>query len=379
MSEPSPARPTVVVIGGGYAGINTAKFLDDVADVVLVEPKDDFVHNVASLRALADPSWLPRIYLPYDRLLGNGRVIQGRAAKVEAGRVTLGSGEEIQADYIVLATGSGYPFPAKSDTDSTDAAHGKVRAAHAALAAAQRVLLVGAGPVGIELAGEIKAAWPGKHVTLLDAADDVLGARFRDDLKAELRRQLTAIGVELMLASPLRQAPPTAPGELRAFTVTTQSGTEISADLWFRCYGVSPVSDYLAGDLAGARRADGFIEVTPFLQVAGQDRVFAAGDVSTADHKMAGLARRQAELVAGNIRALITGDGDLSSYQASPPVIIVPIGPEGGSGQLPGSDDLATAERVAEVKGREMMVGRYSELFGVTAPAGEAGTRSPAS
>jgi apoptosis-inducing factor 2 len=379
MSEPSPARPTVAVIGGGYAGINTAKFLDDVADVVLVEPKDDFVHNVASLRALADPSWLPQIYLPYDRLLANGRVIQGRAAKVEAGRVTLASGEEIQADYIVLATGSDYPFPAKSDTDSTDAAHGKVRAAHAALAAAQRVLLVGAGPVGIELAGEIKAAWPGKHVTLLDVADDVLGARFRDDLKAELRRQLTAIGVELMLASPLRQAPPTAPGELRAFTVTTESGTEISADLWFRCYGVSPVSEYLAGDLAGARRADGFIEVTPFLQVAGQDRVFAAGDVSTADHKMAGLARRQAELVAGNIRALITGDGDLASYESSPPVIIVPIGPEGGSGQLPGSDDLATPERVAEVKGREMMVGRYSELFGMTAPAGEPGTRPPAS
>jgi NADH dehydrogenase FAD-containing subunit len=371
MSQPSPARPVVVIIGGGYAGVNAAKALDDVADVVLVEPKDDFVHNVASLRALADPSWLPRIYLPYDRLLASGRVIQGRAAKVEAGRVTLASGEEIQADYIVLATGSDYPFPAKSDTDSTGAAHGKVRAAHAALAAAQRVLLVGAGPVGIELAGEIKAAWPGKHVTLLDVADDVLGARFRDDLKAELRRQLTAMGVELMLASPLRQAPPTAPGELKAFTVTTESGTEISADLWFRCYGVSPVSDYLAGELAGARRPDGFVEVTPFLQVAGQDRVFAIGDVSTADHKMAGLAGRQARLAADNIRALITGEGDLASYESSPPVIIVPIGPEGGSGQLPGSDDLATAERVAEVKGREMMVGRYSELFGMTAPASE--------
>jgi apoptosis-inducing factor 2 len=106
MSEPSQARPAVVIIGGGYAGVNAAKALDDVADVVLVEPKDDFVHNVASLRALADPSWLPRIYLPYDRLLASGRIIQCRAAKVEAGRVTLASGEEIQADYIVLATGS---------------------------------------------------------------------------------------------------------------------------------------------------------------------------------------------------------------------------------------------------------------------------------
>jgi apoptosis-inducing factor 2 len=373
MSNPATVRPTVVVIGGGYAGINAAKSLDDVADVVLVEPKDAFVHNVASLRALADPSWLPRIYLPYDGLLANGRVIQDRAAKVDAGRVTLASGEEIHADYIVLATGSAYPFPAKSDVDSTAAAHGKVRSAHAALAAAQRVLLVGAGPVGIELAGEIKAAWPDKQVTLLDVADDVLGARFRQDLKAELRRQLTGIGVELLLASPLREAPPTAPGELQTFTVVTESGTEVTADIWFRCYGVIPASDYLAGDLADARRADGFVEVTPFLQVAGQDRVFAAGDVSTADHKMAGIAGRQAQLVAGNIRALITGDGDLTSYQASPAVIIVPIGPDGGSGQLPGSDDLATRERVSQAKGRDMMVDRFTELLGIAAPAGEAG------
>ena len=84
MSMASPARKTVVVIGGGYGGITAAKSLDDVADVVLVEPKDAFVHNVAALRALVDPAWLPRIYLPYSGLLSHGRV--RRAAGVRAGR-----------------------------------------------------------------------------------------------------------------------------------------------------------------------------------------------------------------------------------------------------------------------------------------------------
>src|SRR5271169_1280347 len=106
MSDLSPARPTAVVLGGGYGGVNVAKSLDDVASVVLVEPKDAFVHNVAALRALVDPSWLPRIYLPYGSLLSRGRVMQDRAAKVDAGRVMLASGEELPADYIVLATGS---------------------------------------------------------------------------------------------------------------------------------------------------------------------------------------------------------------------------------------------------------------------------------
>ena len=143
MADSSPAMPTVVVLGGGYAGIQVAPPLDDLADVVLVEPKDDFVHNVAALRALVDPSWLKRIYLPYSGLLGNGQVIRDRAIKADAGRVVLASGSELSPDYLVLATGSSYPFPAKSDLPGTEAAHTKVRGTHAALAAADRVLLLG--------------------------------------------------------------------------------------------------------------------------------------------------------------------------------------------------------------------------------------------
>ncbi len=365
----------MVIIGGGYAGISVARDLDEVASVVLVEPKDAFVHNVAALRALVDPAWLPRIYLPYGGLLSHGRVVQDRAVKVDTGRVVLASGEELAADYLVLATGSSYPFPAKSDTDRTVDAHEQTLGTHAALAAAARVLLVGAGAVGIELAGEIKAVWPSKRVTLVDVADDVLGGPFRADLKAELRRQLAALGVQVLLGSPLRAAPPTEPGELRTFTVATEAGTEVTADIWFRCYGVSPVSDYLAGGLAAARRADGHIEVTATLQVPGQDRVFAIGDVSTADRNVAGAASRQAAVVAASIRALIeAGPGapaaGLGEYEPAPPGIVVPIGPEGGSGQRPGREELLPPEVVAQLKGRDMMVARFAQMLGV--PVGEA-------
>lgn len=365
MGEPAQARPVVAVLGGGYAGVNVAKSLDDVAEVLLIEPKEAFVHNVASLRALVAPSWLPRVYLPYAGLLSHGRVIRDRAAKVDAGRVELASGQAIQAGYVVLATGSAYPFPAKSDVDSTAVAHDKVLAAHAALAAAGRVLLLGAGPVGIELAGEISAIWPDKHITMVDPAGDILGARFRPELKAEIRRQLAALGIQVLLGARLAMDPPGEPGELGTFTVRTESGAELTADIWFRCYGVRPVSDYLAGSLAGARQPDGRVAVAPSLQVVGQGRVFALGDVATADHPMAGAAGRQAAIVAGNIRAFITGQGSLAEYEPPPPGIIVPIGPAGGAGQRGGQEELLPAEVVAELKGRDMMVDRYIELLGV--------------
>ena len=358
-------RPTVVVVGGGYGGIRVAKALDETSDVVLVEPKDAFMHNIAALRALVDPSWLPRIFFPYEGLLANGRVVRDRAVLVDPHRVVTAAGEEIDADYIVLATGSSYPFPAKTDLVDTDHAQEQVRETHRALASADRVLLLGAGPVGIELAGEIRHAWPDKSIVLLDFADKVLGGPYLPQLKAELLRQLVGSRIEVLLGSPLRQAPPTEPGELATFTVTTEAGVEVTADIWFRCYGVVPNSDYLGKALAPARRADGFIDVTRTLQVTGQTTVFALGDLSTADAKMAGFAGRQAAIVADNINALAQGKTDLAEYQSMGVAIAVPIGPVGGAGQFPGQDEVVGPETIAEVKGRDLMVDRYGEFFGL--------------
>jgi apoptosis-inducing factor 2 len=113
--------------------------------------------------------------------------------------------------------------------------------------------------------------------------------------------------------------------------------------------------------------SDGFVTVGPALQVAGHDNVFAIGDVSTADAKMARMAGMQAKLVAENIIKMVKGDNDLAAYQPFGPAIVVPIGPEGGSGQLPGQEDLASREMVATVKGLDLMVDRFAEILGPTA------------
>jgi apoptosis-inducing factor 2 len=371
MTGDQQSQPTVVVVGGGYGGTAVAKALDETANVVLVEPKDAFMHNVAALRALVDPTWLPRIFMPYQGLLARGQVVRDRAARVEPGLVVTASGEEIPADYVVLATGSSYAFPAKTDQIDTEKAQEQVRAAHRALVQADRVLLLGAGPVGIELAGEIRAVWPEKSIVLLDERDDVLSGPFRPELRVELRAQLDEFKVELILGSRLGQAPPTAPGELGSFTVSTEDGTEVHADIWFQCYGVVPTSDYLGHALLPARRPDGFIEVGPTLQVTGQTTVFALGDLSTADAKMAGFAGRQAVTVAANINTLISGGVDLVDYESMGPAIVVPIGPAGGAGQFPGQDEIVGREVVSEVKGRDMMVDRFAALFGEAVAAGE--------
>ncbi|HEX6470033.1 MAG TPA: FAD-dependent oxidoreductase [Streptosporangiaceae bacterium] len=356
---------TVIVVGGGYGGAATAKGLDEVADVILVEPRDAFVHNIAALRGLVDPEWTDRVFFPYGGLLGRGRWIRDRAARVDAGSVTLGSGDRVTGDYIVLATGSDYPYPAKMDVDDSAAAKAKLRDTRAALQEAGRVLLLGAGPVGLELAGEIKAVWPDKGVTLVEPLDDIVAGDYDAELRAELRRQLAEMDVELVLGTSLAAEPPGRPGEAKTFTVTTGSGREITADIWFRCYGVAPNTDYLAPELAAARQPDGYLKVTPQLRLEGQQRIFAVGDVTNLpEPKRGGSAGRHAEVVVANVKALIEGGSELTAYEPTPPLILLPLGPTGGASQLPGSGVLG-AETTAQYKGGELFTGRYTEMFGL--------------
>lgn len=360
---------TVTVVGGGYGGTAVAKKLDDVADVVLVEPRDAFFHNVAALRALVDPAWAGRIFLPYDRLLSRGRIVRDRAVRVTPDGVELGSGAWLASDFIVLATGSTYPFPAKLDVDDSAAAKERLRTAHEQLAAADRILLLGAGPVGLELAGEIRAAFPDKAVTIVDRGRDVItGEDFPDEFRAELRRQLAELGVELVLGTTLTVEPVSDPGTFKPFTVTTQSGRTLAADIWFRCFGGSVVTDYLADELAAARQPNGRLDVTPDLRLAGADRVFALGDITAiSEAKKAAAASAHAEVVAANIRTLLEAgsSADLATYQPDEPGIVVPLGPSAGASYARKHGGLLDAATTSQLKGADLLVGAFAERLGL--------------
>jgi NADH dehydrogenase FAD-containing subunit len=239
-------------------------------------------------------------------------------------------------------------------------------ATHANLAKADRVLLLGAGAVGLELAGEIASAWPAKHVTIIDPAEHILPGPYHQRLRDELNHQLDALGVQRLLGSSLVVEPHTAPGELDPFTTRTTTGTTVEADIWFRCYGATPVTDYLADDLAAARRADGYLEVTPDLRLAGLPHVYALGDIAAIDVNKAGAAARQAEAVAANIKAQLTG-GEPAEYTPAPPAILLPLGPTRGAGQRADAEQLFTAEEVAQIKGRDVMIDRFAQLLNADA------------
>ncbi|HZE41011.1 MAG TPA: FAD-dependent oxidoreductase [Stackebrandtia sp.] len=363
---------TVIVVGGGYGGCTVAKALDDVAQVTLIDPKDAFVHNVASLRTIVDPSWADRMFLPYENLLDNGTVIQDRVVIVEDGIVGLVSGRRIQADFIVLAAGTTYPFPAKFDNTHATAAKMRIHRTSKYLAEADRVVLMGAGAVGLELAGEIASTWPDKWVTIMDPAPDILSAGFmpgfdralQNEMRSRLREQLAELRIDLVLGTAPRTMLPTRPGELATFTTHTVSGIPVTGDIWFRCHGRQRVSRFLSG---AARTKDGHITVTPELRVPGTRHLFAIGDPAlTGAPDTAVVAIETGNVAAQNIRALLSGERKLTPYEPSQPIFIVPLGPKAGISYMPGTG-LMGPDQTAEMKGNDLLVGQYAEMFGIPA------------
>ncbi|GAA4054223.1 NAD(P)/FAD-dependent oxidoreductase [Actinomadura miaoliensis] len=358
---------TVAVIGGGYGGSAVAKALDAEADVVLIDPRDAFVNAAGALRALAQPDWAPNMFFPLDTLLTRGTVVRDRAVSVDPGGVTLASGRRVEASYLVLASGSSYAYPAKPKADSAEEALDDLRRTHKELAGADRVLILGAGPVGLELAGEIKEVWPHKRVTIVDPAERLLPA-FQPEMLQDLHRQLDELDIRLRLGTGLAAPPATEPGRAATFTVTTTGGEQITADIWFRAHGVHVNSDYLADERLTTRTPLGRVPVTETLNVRGYDHVYAVGDITDVpEDKRAGYAMQHAEVVARNITAQLRGEQPTAVYRPSPdPMILLPLGPGRGVGQLPTPDGPAVvpAATVSEYKGADLFTGRFTELFG---------------
>jgi NADH dehydrogenase FAD-containing subunit len=360
------SQRNVVIIGGGYGGIAAAKALDADFNVTLIEKRERFFHNIGALRAAVDAAWLPKLFIPYDKLLKRGKVQQSTAVKVSREAVTLSTGETLGFDYLILATGSSYPFPAKMTSDNVAQASADVRRVNTLIKEARSILLIGAGPVGIEFAGEIASAYPNKRVTLTDPSSGLLRT-FNPSLGKRITADLTALGVQLLLGERLTRLPnrdnPTQFESLSMQSYTTEKGTSVEADLYFFCYGATPNTNFLKAGFGASLDQAGRIKLNPHLQVEGYPNIFAVGDMTNiAEAKLASAARINGETVAANIRRLAASRADLESHEPiKNPLVIVPVGPDHGALQLPvGKNGLVLGAWAAtRIKGKSLLVNRY--------------------
>ncbi|WP_416980195.1 NAD(P)/FAD-dependent oxidoreductase [Streptomyces sp. T028] len=362
----------VVVIGGGYAGVRLAKRLDATANVTLVDRKEVFFHRIASLRAGVRPEWTVTPFIPYDRLLRNGRVVVGKAVRIDpVGReVVLAAGERLPYDVLVIATGADYPEPARFSGGTAEEAARVFGQYQRKVAAAEHVLVVGGGPSGVELSAEIRLARPGARVTLAHSGPELLTSTGSARAGRKARAWLESHGVEVRLESFM------SPGNDFG-TYRDARGTVLAADLSFWATGTTPNTLWLR--LAGHGdwlNGTGHVKVDKMLRVVGWPDVFAVGDVNdVGELKVTPAALSQAETAAHNIGAYLRSSGRHStksrSYRAvhrTP--LIVPFGPSDGVTvvPVPGGDTAVLGTRTTTMaKAKTLMTPFMRRQLGYTA------------
>lgn len=355
------SKKKVVIVGGGYVGFEVAQALEEHADVTLIEQREAFVQPPAAIRALLQPNLIDQIILPYDRLLSSGQVVQARATAVNQSEVILDNGTTYPADYIVLATGSSYsaPFkPAGSSISEFKETHTKVSAQ---LADAKSIVIVGAGAVGTELAGEIAAARPEKDITLV-SPDDRLFPMYPAKLGDQLVKKLKGAGVKVVLGQRvenLRQLDQPYSG-----SVTLSDGRVMDADLIFPVVGSKPNSD-LAQTLPGVElTSSGRIKTDAWLRPSEHPNIFVAGDIADVGDGMTIVAiSRQNPWLIKTLKKALTGDAierqkPYSPWKKAP--ILLPLGPNIGNSWLFATvGDWVTRQ----MKGKQLFIPKYRKAF----------------
>lgn len=299
--------PHVVVIGAGFGGLNVAKALRKApVRVTVIDRKNHhtfqpLLYQVAT--AGLNPSDIAMPIRSILRSQRNAAVFLGDVEEIDREQRIVRLGDsEIRYDYLVVATGATHSYFGKDEwahhapgLKTIEDALEIRRRVLVAFEAAERetdplareawltFLVVGAGPTGVELAGslaeiahhtlshEFRRIDPARaRVVLVEAADRVLQA-YPDDLSTKAAQQLKKLGVEVRTGTMVTS--------IDDHGVTFKSSERIPARtvLWGAGVKASPLALSLKTPLDRAGRP----EVSPTLNVPGDDRVFVIGDLAS--------------------------------------------------------------------------------------------------
>jgi len=293
-----PTRPHVVVVGGGFAGMNAAQALArSDADVTLVDRHN--YHTFQPLLYQVSTGYLPpeevgAAFRSVFRRQANLTVLVAVAVSADwtRGRLGLADGSQLDFDYLILAAGAetnffgiagmaehAWPLYTLADAVALRAhvlsTLEAVAASRPPADAAVTTVVVGGGPTGVEtaaalasMAQEVVGPIATLRVVLVEAGPRLLSAfnpRSSERAFQDLRRR----GVEVLLGRSVEAA------DARGVTLGGGERIDTATVIW-----AAGVQANQLGQRLGLPLDRGRVVVDQYLQVAGHPNVFVAGDLA---------------------------------------------------------------------------------------------------
>jgi NADH dehydrogenase len=333
------SRPHVVVIGGGFGGLQAARGLRRLpVDVTLVDRKNHHVFQPLLYQVATAGLSPAEIAAPIRHILRRQRatrVLLGDVTAVDPATKTVRLDSlELAYDYLILAAGNTHSYFGHDDWQPH--APG-LKTIEEALEIRRRVLLafeqaereadaearrawltfavIGGGPTGVEMAGalgeiarhtlarEFRRIDPASaRIVLVEAGPRVLPA-YSEELSERARMQLEALGVQVWTGS-------------RVSSVTA-AGVQIGADhlaartvVWAAGLQGSPLARSLGTELDRAGR----VRVRPDLSVPGHPHAFVIGDLASLEQDgqpvpgVAPAAMQMGDHAAANVARALRGE-----------------------------------------------------------------------
>jgi NADPH-dependent 2,4-dienoyl-CoA reductase/sulfur reductase-like enzyme len=319
---------SIVVVGGGAAGVAAAEALrtdgfTGSLTIVCGEPELPYDRPPLSKQVLTG-AWEPdrTRFREADHYAGLGiRLVHGQASSLSPSEraVALADGNQLGYDGLIIATGARPRLlPAGHDLSGVHVLRGlaEVRALKAAFGSAGRLVIVGAGFLGMEVAAAARGL--GLGVTVVDPLPEpmirqvgpLVGAAVAELHRAQGVVVRTGIGVTGLRAEG---------GSVAG--VALADGAVLPADCVLVAIGARPETDWLAG--SGLPVGDG-VDCDEYLKAASG--IYAAGDVASwispryrrrvrVEHRMN--ATEMGTTAAKNLLAEAAG-GDLTPFDPVP-------------------------------------------------------------
>ena len=329
----------VVIVGGGFAGLNAAMQLNRAnVEVTLIDRTNHHLFQPLLYQVATGGLSPADIASPIRYILrrqDNVAVIEDTVTGIEADAVVTTT-RRIPFDHLIVATGATHHYFGNDEWETTapglktlpDATRLRAMILEA-FEEAERTgnadltfLVVGGGPTGVEMAGAIvemanhtlrrdfRTIDPGAARVLLVEAGDRILSTYPHTLSLKAEAQLEALGAEIRTGWEVT--------DLDRGTATLSSGEETeqlttAATVWAAGVKASPLGAALVPLGAELDRA-GRVRVNPDLSIPGHPNIYIAGDLAALEQGgspvpgVAPAAIQMGRYVADRIRGKNTRD-----------------------------------------------------------------------